>query len=250
MFYPPWILLLKAQLGSHKYIITHNIRDVYHYKYEEVFGTSSHYVLYLSSSSLLGAAENYSRGSSYPDQVSQTVSSSELSSSKSAFAASAGLRKSTKQIDPSMDLLSSPSNLRNWLPDSGITKHMTSCLANLEDVEEGLDLGVEVADDHIIHSTTQEKVRLQIMDDNGLPLKTVLTGTLYVPGLCCWLFSVTTFAQHGHSAMIHHNVICFFFSASEYPVTIPLAHGMPLASDAKVASTKSVPQSQCRNKSS
>ena len=57
---------------------------------------------------------------------------------------------------------------------------MTPCLADLKDVEKGLNVGAEVAEDHIICCTTQGKVRIKMTDDNGLPLAAILTGTLCV----------------------------------------------------------------------
>jgi len=71
---------------------------------------------------------------------------------ESAFAVST-TQKITKQTDPSHHLLGLPSNLCNWLPNSGATKHITPHLTNLkdleEDLEEDLDLGIKVADGHI-----------------------------------------------------------------------------------------------------
>ncbi len=36
------------------------------------------------------------------------------------------------------------------MPDTGTSSHFTPCLLDLQEVEEGLDLGVEVADDHFV----------------------------------------------------------------------------------------------------
>jgi len=85
--------------------------------------------------------------------------------------------------DPSVETLGKPCLLSNWLMDSGATSHMTPRLADLEDVEEGLNLGIEVADGHIIHCTKSGKVRINMIDDNGNPLDAFLVDTLYVPGL-------------------------------------------------------------------
>ena len=85
---------------------------------------------------------------------------------------------------PISGLIGPSSNLCNWLPDSGATKHKTPCLADLKDVEKGLNVGAEVAEDHIICCTTQGKVRIKMTDDNGLPLAAILTGTLCVNWIC------------------------------------------------------------------
>ena len=90
-----------------------------------------------------------SLGSNYPEGM-VTPPESSISSHDYAFTASASIIKQAKIIYPSIDLLSSPVNLCNWLPNFGATWHMTPCLANLDDMEEGFDLGVEVADGHII----------------------------------------------------------------------------------------------------
>jgi len=57
---------------------------------------------------------------------------------------------SAKVQDPTLDEIGDPSNLNNYLPDSGATQHMTPRRADLYDAVEGQNLGVEVADGHII----------------------------------------------------------------------------------------------------
>jgi hypothetical protein len=96
--------------------------------------------------------------------------------------------------DPSYGTVGVPENLLNWEQDSGSTAHMTPCHADLFDVEEGQNLGVEVADGHIIKCTTTGKVRINMKDDNGHDLKAVLHGVMYVPGLNKWLLSLNKFA--------------------------------------------------------
>jgi hypothetical protein len=50
-------------------------------------------------------------------------------------------------------------------------------------VEEGLDLGVEVADGHIVKCTARGIVEINMIADDGQPLKAHLHGVIYVPVL-------------------------------------------------------------------
>ncbi len=59
---------------------------------------------------------------------------------------SKGLWKQAKGLDPPDSIIGIGSDLRNWMPDTGASSHFTPCLLDLKEVEEGLDLGVEVAD--------------------------------------------------------------------------------------------------------
>jgi hypothetical protein len=73
----------------------------------------------------------------------------------------------TKKItltDPSLADLGHPSDLNNCLPDSGATQHMTPRLADLFDIEEDLNMGVEVADGHIIHYAIIGKITINMFD--------------------------------------------------------------------------------------
>ena len=92
--------------------------------------------------------------------------------------------------------------MNNYLPDSGATQHMTPRLADLTDTVEGQNLGVEVANGHVIKCTTTEKIKVKILDDNRDQLEVTLTDVMYVPGLSRRLFSVSKFARHGFHAMI------------------------------------------------
>lgn len=56
----------------------------------------------------------------------------------------------TTTIDPDLDELGSPTNLNNFLPESGASQHMTPRLAVPFDVEEKLNIDVQVANEHII----------------------------------------------------------------------------------------------------
>ena len=143
--------------------------------------------------------------------------------------------------DPSVETLGKPCLLSNWLMDSGATSHMTPRLADLEDVEEGLNLGIEVADGHIIHCTKSGKVRINMIDDNGNPLDAFLVDTLYVPGLNRRLFSITKFASLGHAASIQRNSIKLLFGSEAAPITITHNNFRPLASDATAVRTSTVP---------
>ncbi len=57
------------------------------------------------------------------------------------------------------------------------------CLSDLYGVEEGLTIGVQVADGHIIKCTSIGKIRIKMIDDNGHILQADLHGCIYVPGL-------------------------------------------------------------------
>ncbi len=48
---------------------------------------------------------------------------------------------------------------------------------------EGQNLGVEVADSHIIKYSVTGKIQLRMLDDNGAPLEAVLHDVMYVPGI-------------------------------------------------------------------
>ena len=56
-------------------------------------------------------------------------------------------------------------------------------LGDLDHVEEELNQGVKVADGHIIKCTTHGVVIINMVDDEGLPLKATLHDIIYVPGL-------------------------------------------------------------------
>jgi hypothetical protein len=68
---------------------------------------------------------------------------------------------------------------------------MTPRRAYLFDEVEGQNLGVEVADDHIIKCSITGKIQLNMLDDNGNAMDAVLYDIMYVPGLSHRLFSVT-----------------------------------------------------------
>jgi hypothetical protein len=77
------------------------------------------------------------------------------------------------------------------MPNTDESSHFTPCLLDLKEVEEGLDLGVEVADSHIDKCTARGIVEINMIADDSLPLK----ANLHVPGLKRFLFSVTAFAS-------------------------------------------------------
>jgi hypothetical protein len=60
---------------------------------------------------------------------------------------------------------------------------MIPCQADLFDVVEGQNLGVEVADGHIIKCSVTGKIQLQMTDDNRDILEAILHDVMYVPGL-------------------------------------------------------------------
>ncbi len=115
------------------------------------------------------------------------------------------LCKQAKGLYPPDSIIGIGSDLRNWMPDTGASSHFTPCLLDLKEVEEGLDLGVEVADGHIFKCTARGIVEINMFADDGLPFKANLHGVIYIPGLKRCLFSVTAFASRGHYAIVKKN---------------------------------------------
>jgi len=116
-----------------------------------------------------------------------------------------------RKRDPSISEIGDPRDLDNYLPDSGATQHMTPRLADLVEVVEGQNLGVEVADGQTIKSTTTGMIKIRMLDDNGANLEVTLTHVMYIPRLSRRLFSVSKFARHGFHAMIKQNATTLFF---------------------------------------
>jgi len=136
--------------------------------------------------------------------------------------------------DPSLEDIENPANLNNYLPDSGATQHMAPCQEDLYDAVEGQNLGVEVADAHIIHCSTTGKVKISMLDDHGDPLVAELHGCMYVPGLSRRLFSITRFATNGHHAPITKDNVTLYFGPQACPVTIPLCNRLNIANNARI----------------
>jgi len=111
-------------------------------------------------------------------------------------------------------------------------------------VEEELNLGVEVADGHIIKCTTHGVIVISMVNDEGLPLKATLHDVIYVPGLKRHLFSVTACANREHFTVLCCSEIPLMFGMQEHPLTIPLANGMPLTSNTIVRTTSNFLESQ------
>jgi hypothetical protein len=122
-----------------------------------------------------------------------------------------------RKRDPSLTELGDPGNLINYLPGSGATQHMTPRRADLFDEVEGQNLGVEVADGHIIKCSVTGKIQLAMLDDNGNQLDAVLLNVMYVPGLSRCLFSITRFAKHGHFTMIKQNSTTLYLVLNMFP---------------------------------
>jgi hypothetical protein len=116
-----------------------------------------------------------------------------------------------RKRDPSIAERGYQADLNNYLPNSGATQHMTPHLADLVEAVEGQNLGVEVADGHVIKCTTTGKIKIRMLDDNGTNLEVTLTDVMYIPGLSRCLFSVSKFACHGFHTMIKKNVTTLYF---------------------------------------
>jgi hypothetical protein len=111
--------------------------------------------------------------------------------------------------DPSIATIGDPSNLYNYLPDSGATRHMTPRLADLQDVVGGQKLGVEVADGHVIKCSSTGTICIAMQKTMAATFKR--------------LFTLTKFAKHGHHALVKNNAnILYLGSAgnSGHPVTV------------------------------
>jgi hypothetical protein len=92
---------------------------------------------------------------------------------------SSSLLKQSRRLDHSVTTIGIGSDLRNWMPDTGASSHFTPCLSDMKEVEEGLDLGVEVADGHIVQCTARGIVEINMIADDGL---TFITWSY----LCSW----------------------------------------------------------------
>jgi hypothetical protein len=142
-----------------------------------------------------------------------------------------------RKRDPSIAEIGDLVDHNNYLPVSGATQHMTPHLANLVEAVEGQNLGVEVADGHVIKCTTTGKIKIRMLDDNGTNLEGTLTDVMYIPGLSRCLFSVSKFACHGFHAMIKKNATTLYFRSHgiESPVTLQsVGGGKALAADLRV----------------
>jgi hypothetical protein len=105
--------------------------------------------------------------------------------------------KQAKELDTPFQGIGIGSNQKNWMPDTSASSHFTPCLLDLTEVGEGLDSGVEVADGHIVKCTARGIVEINMIADDGQPLKAHLHGEIKAPGLKRHLLSVTTFASRG-----------------------------------------------------
>ena len=133
-------------------------------------------------------------------------------------------------------------NLCNWLPDSGASSHMTPHLADLVYMEEELNLGVQAADGNMIKCTAWGLVTIDMTDDdNGFPMPVQLYDVIYIPGL---KHPVTKFVNKEHFTVLRWNEFKLMFGAQEHPLSIPLANGILLASNAVVHQTFTVQKSQ------
>jgi len=143
--------------------------------------------------------------------------------------------------DPTIGEIGDPCDLGNYLPDSGATQHMTPHRADLFDVVEGQNLGVEVTDGHVIKCSVTGKIQLKMTDDNGNILEAVLNDVMYVPGLSRRLFSITPFAMHGHFAAIQNGSTTLYFGRQQSPVTLTYEGGKAMAADVTVVSSEGQP---------
>jgi hypothetical protein len=104
--------------------------------------------------------------------------------------------------------LGSPSDLTNWLVDTGATSHMPPSLTDLTYVENGPYLSVEVYDGPTVPCKGKCIATLNITDDDGDSITLVLQNVIYAPGLTRGLFSVVQFtSKYNSKAHIERNCI-------------------------------------------
>ena len=72
-----------------------------------------------------------------------------------------------------------------------------------------------------------------MLDDDGTELEVTLYNVMYVPGLQRRLFSITTFADNGHYAVIRKHGESLHFGEAETKVTLPLEREFTMASNSK-----------------
>jgi transposase InsO family protein len=150
--------------------------------------------------------------------------------------------------DPTAAEIGEPRDLRNFVADSGATDDMTPRRADLFDTVEDQNLGVEVADGHIIKCSVTGKINVDMLDDEGKRVQAVLDNVMYVPGLTQRLFSITNFVNNGNKASFERNALKLYFGDRSVPVTIQMMNGrvsaMPAKknSEANQANDKSLPR--------
>jgi hypothetical protein len=106
---------------------------------------------------------------------------------------------------------------------------------------EGRNLGVEVADGHVIKCSVTGKIQLQMIHDNGHVLEAIQHDIMYVPGLSRCLFLITRFAKHGHFATICNGSTTLSFGQKKSPVTLTNDGMQLMAADVTVVSTAEQP---------
>jgi hypothetical protein len=170
-----------------------------------------------------------------PGGIAYTLEFHEVHRAATAISSNCTALAAKSIHDPEIEEIGDPSSLLNYIPDSGASQHMTPRLDDLYDVEEGLKLGVIVADGHVIKVTKTGKIKIRMIDDDGKPLIATLQQVMYVPGLSRRLFSLTRFTEQGHTVFMRRNAICLRFGEAQSPVTLVVHSDMTLASNVRVA---------------
>ena len=120
--------------------------------------------------------------------------------------------------DPTLEDIGDPSNLVNYLPDNGVTDHMTPRLADLYEIEEETNLAVEVADGHIIPCNISGKIKLRMLDDEGKEMEAVLINVctyLALIGYCSYQLWSHGYFQENRDSLVFQRRWIFNFSASQ-----------------------------------
>ena len=183
---------------------------------------------------------NDDASTSTPNQGMAPPSLQPRSTSKSTEYALMAQHRDTKagrkRINP-RSLPSSPSDFRNWLPDSGASSHFTPFASDLFDVEKVL-VPITVADGTTVNATLRGKVKIIFpLDQHGEPYSLTLSRVYFVSGLNYRLFSFQAFLEnHRYSVHCSRRFYQLQFDR-DATFTIP-ASTMPMASDSAMASRR------------
>lgn len=76
----------------------------------------------------------------------------------------------------------------------------------------------------LLNVPPQEKLGINMIDDDGNPIEAKLHDVMYIPGLNRRLFSITRFARHGHYAAFRNATTTLHFFPSWARVTLTTPH--------------------------
>ena len=113
--------------------------------------------------------------------------------------------------------------LTNWILDLGAMGHMKQEVSDfIPGPLEDMDKHIEVADRHHVTSKQKVQVWINICDDQGYPLITMLHKVLLAQELCDRLFSIIRLMNLGHTCLFQKGFFTVYFGAKEKNVvTLP-----------------------------